>query len=208
MSVPKGKRKLSRFEAQHNYYKLRDAITELMLLDFGFSEKKYRESIDYYRRSHESAENIDEVVERFEKKCDSFNKWFIDRECDAVLDILRKIQTEFTLGNSIYPSETPAKLAEFITRRKHMNNAIAYCYALKQEINYIIKTLPVDMNKAERFDEAINEEIKLLKGVRQADNRFLKSRRPEDSALILQIAEAAESIMDIIHKLGSIETKK
>lgn len=207
MSVPKGRRKLSRFEALHNFYKLRDAVTDLMLRDFGFSEEKYRETIEWYRRSHESAEDVDAVVARYEKKCEAFNKWFIDKECDAVLEILRTIENEFTLANSVYPSETPAKLAEFITRRHHMNNAIGSCYMLKQEINYIIRTLPVDMNKYERFDEEINHQIKLYKGVRQADNRFLKTKKPEDSNLIREIAGAIEKVMDIIDRISKTEIK-
>lgn len=108
MSVPKGRRRQSRFEAQHHYYRLRDDVTLLMLQDFGFSEEKYRESIERYRQCHAAADNIDEVVARFEKKCEAFNKWFIDRECDAVLEMLRTIESEFTQGNSIHPSDTPA----------------------------------------------------------------------------------------------------
>ena len=205
MSVPKGRRKLSRFEAQHNFYKLRDAVTDLMLLDFGFSETKYREQIERYRQNNAAAENVDAVVERYEKKCDAFNKWFVDKECDAVLDILRRIENEFTLANSVYPADTPAKLAEFITRRQHMNEAIGSCYMLKQEIQYIIRTLPVDMNKYERFDESINHQIKLYKGVRQADNRFLKMKKPEDSNLIREMAAVIEKVMDIIDRISSTE---
>ena len=207
MSVPKGRRKLSRFEAQHNFFRLRDEVTTLMLLDFGFSEKRYRETIDWYRRSHEAAEDVEDVVARYEKKCEAFNKWFIDKECDAVLEILRTIENEFTLANSVYPSETPAKLAEFITRRHHMNKAIGSCYMLKQELQYIIRTLPVDMNKYERFDEAINHQIKLYKGVRQADNRFLKTKNPEDNALIREVTVVIEKIMDFADRISRTEIK-
>ena len=207
MSVPKGRRNLSRFEAQHNFYKLRSAVTELALLDFGFSEKKYREQIEYYRRSKSGAEDVDAVVERYEKKCEAFNKWFIDQETEAVISILRQIENEFTLANSVFPSDTPAKLSEFIVRRYHMNKAIGSCYMLKQEINYVIRTLPVDINKAERFDEAINKQIKLYKGVRQADNRFLKTKKPEDSAFIHAVADAADRIMNIIDRISKTEIK-
>ena len=176
MGVPKGRRKESRFEAQHHYYRLRQEITTLMLLDFGFSEEKYRKGIERYREAHKAAPNVDEVVARYEKKCESFKKWFIDKECDAVLEILRRIECEFTAGNSIYPSETPAKIMEFCERRKHVDEAIAQCYVLKQELNYIIRTLPVDLNKYERFAVEIDKQIALYKGVRQSDNRVLKQK--------------------------------
>ena len=176
MSVPKGRRKESRFEAQHHYYKLRQEVTNLMLLDFGFCKEKYEKSIQKYRESHALSNNVEEVVARYKKKCDSFNKWFIDKECEAVLEILRNIECEFSIGNSIYPSETPAKIMEFCERRKHIDNAIAQCFALKQELNYIIRTLPVDINKYERFAIEIDKQIALYKGVRQADNRLIKEK--------------------------------
>ena len=177
MSVPKGKRKESKFEAQHHFYRLRADITNLMLLDFGFSEEKYRKSIERYRETHANAENVDEVVARYQKKCDSFKKWFIDRECSAVLEALQRIGSEFTIGNSIYPSETPAKVMEFCERRKPMDEAIAQCYVLKQELQYIISTLPVDINKYERVAVEIDRQIALYKGVRQSDNRLLKQKQ-------------------------------
>ena len=176
MGVPKGRRKESRFEAQHHYFRLRSEVTNLMLLDFGFSAEKYRKSIERYREIHKAAQNVNEIVDRYEKKCKSFTKWFIDKECDAVLEILRKIECEFTAGNSIYPSETPAKVMEFCERRKHIDEAIAQCYVLKQELHYIIRTLPVDLNKYERFAVEIDKQIALYKGVRQSDNRLLKQK--------------------------------
>ena len=180
MSVPKGKRKESRFEAQHHFYRLRADVTNLMLLDFGFSEEKYRKHIERYQETHAQAENVDEVVARYQKKCDSFKKWFIDRECDAVLEILRRIESEFTAGNSIYPSETPAKVMEFCERRKHIDEAIAQCYVLKQELQYVISSLPVNINKYERLSVDIDKQIALYKGVRQSDNRLLK-QKPDKS---------------------------
>lgn len=175
-SVPKGRQKESRFEARHHFFQLRDAVTTLMLLDFGFSEEKYQKGIERYRQTHSSAANVDEVVERYRKKCESFKKWFIDKECDAVLEILRRIESEFTAGNSIFPSETPAKLMEFCERRKHVDEAIAQCYVLKQELQYIIRNLPVDLNKYERFADEIDKQIALYKGVRQSDNRLIKNK--------------------------------
>ena len=207
MSVPKGRRRQSRFEAQHHYYKLRDEVTMLMLLDFGFSEEKYRESIERYRHCHEAADNVDEVVARYEKKCEAFTKWFIDKECDAVLEMLRTIESEFTQGNSVYPSDTPAKLIEFVTRRQHMNNAIAECYVLKQEINYIIRTLPVDKNKFKRFGEAIDKQIALYKGVRQSDNRFLRKER-KNNTLVRETASIIDAIADLLNKIEQSETKE
>ena len=193
MSVPKGKRNLSRFEAQHHFYQLRAAVTELVLNDFGFSQEKYLSKMEKYRHDHQASANVDEVVERWEKKNDSFVRWFIDEEAKEILDLLREIERNFTLGNSIYPGDSPAKIFEFIERRKYMNRAIGLCYTLKQEINYVLRTLPVDINKFERFAISIDEQIKLYKGVRQADNRLLKSKRGKGL-----VEQKATSVFDVV----------
>ena len=208
MSVPKGRQKPSRFEVSHHFYKLRRETTTLVLLDFGFSEEKYRKAIERYRECHAGTDNVDEVVARYEKKCETFNRRFIDQEGDRVISLLSEISREFTMGNSVYPSETPAKIVEFVIRRYHMNRAIGLCYALKQEINFIFETLPVNLDKAERFDDAINEQIRLYKGVRQADNRFLKKKEGKEDKIIVQLADAIETIGSIARSIGTMEIRK
>jgi len=61
MSVPKGKRKESRFEAQHHFFKVRTEVTSLALNDFGFSEEKYRAMMERYRAAHATAPNIEDM---------------------------------------------------------------------------------------------------------------------------------------------------
>ena len=211
MSVPKGRRQESRFEAQHQFYKLRHEVTNLVLNDFGFSERKYRQKMEKYRNDHSKDQNIDDVVARWETKNESFKRWFIDEEGRAVIDLMREIEREFTVGNSIYPSETPAKLLEFLTRRWHINKAIGLCYSLKQELNYVIRTLPVDINKFERFAVLIDQQIALYKGVRQADNRLIKPRhqKPEGKPRTIEgeITKVFDGIAAIIRKAGRMEQR-
>jgi len=176
MSVPAGRRKESKFEAWHHFYKLRKEVTILMLLDFGFSPEKYDKQVEKYRHDHANCENVDEVVSRWKKKAENFSAWYIDEECKAILDILREIQKEFTIANSIFPSETDAKISEYCERRKHLNEAIGLCFALKQEIQAVIEALPVDINKYKRFVNLADEQIALFKGIRKSDNRFLKPK--------------------------------
>jgi len=206
MSVPKGRRQESRFEAQHNFYKVRGEVTALVLNDFGFSEEKYRKKMEKYRAAHSKDANIDDIVARWERKNEAFKKWYIDEEGRAVLDIMREIEKAFTTGNSIFPSETPAKVLEFLVRRWYMNRAIGLCYALKQELNYIIRTLPVDINKYERFAEMIDRQIALYKGVRQADNRLIKPRKPQKARTIEgEATRLFDSLANIIRKIAKTE---
>lgn len=110
------------------------------------------------------------------------------------------------MANSIYPSETHAKLLEFLTRRFYMNKAIGLCYSLKQEIQYVIRTLPVDINKYERFAIEIDKQIALYKGVRLADNRLIKPKKgTKHESLSDCVSKTFDGIASIIRKIGRIE---
>lgn len=174
--VPKSRRSESPFEAHHQLIKLRKSITELLFNKFGFSEEKYKKQIDHYYESHKTNSNIDEIMERYNKRLSNYVGWFIDKERDAVMDMIRKIESEFVFGNSIYISDTPAKEDEFRERRTHINAAISGCYVLKHEIQYIIMSLPVDINKYKTYAENLEKQIALFKGVRKADNKRLRPR--------------------------------
>ena len=180
----------------------------LLLNDFGFSEDKYLAKIERYRQSHLNAENVEEVVKRWRAKNDSFNRWFIDEEGRKIIEIMREINQNFTMGNSIYPSDTPSKLFEFVERRKYMNRAIGLCYALKQEIQYVLRVLPVDMNKFERFAEAIDKQIALYKGVRKADNNLLKKRKGKPNELESKATTIYDLVATAIREIGKAEEEE
>ena len=212
MAVPKGRRSESRFEASHHFYGLRREVTELILNDFGYSHNKAQKKIDRYRKAHEKDQDVEEIVGKLQKKTESFEGWFIDEEARAILELLRKIEREFTVGNSIYPSDSPARIVEFLIRRYHVNNAIGLCYSLKQEINYVIRTLPVDINKYERFAVLIDEQVNLYKGVRQADNRLIKPQKDKSGkvadTLDRDVIKAFDAVASAIRKIGRVEAIK
>ena len=173
-NVPKSRRKATRFETQHNLIKLRDEITKICVQDFGFSYEKCKARRDNYMQQFQKLSNIDDIMKRYDTKLESFNRWFIDKECEVILDMIREITKEFTLGNSIYP-DGPAIFYEYIKRRKHMSTCIGSCYALKQELQYVLRILPVDINKYKPISRLIDKQINLIKGVRRADNRFVSA---------------------------------
>ena len=178
----------------------------MILNDFGFSFDKQEKKRQKFAESHQNASNLDEIMERWHTKNDSFIRWFIDEEGKAIMDIMRNIQREFTIGNSIFPSETPARLFEFLERRKHINNAIGQCYALKQEINYVIRTLPVDMNRYVHFAEEIDIQINLFKGVRKADNRLIKPKHEiKEGSLNDHMNKMLTELNSLMLRLGELE---
>lgn len=172
-NVVKSKRQKTQFEANHNLIKLHDEVTKMCFNRFGFSVNRSEKNREKYRQQCKDLPNSDELMQMYDEKTSMFNDWFIKRECCKVMDIFDNLYTEFTLGNSIYPSHV-SLLLEYLERRRHMDNAIGLCYCLRNEVNYIARTITADKNKYKNISELIEAQIKLIKGVRQSDNRFLK----------------------------------
>lgn len=179
MSVPKSKRNESDFETQHNLKKIRDEVTFLMMNNFGYSDYQFQKQIDAFKSKQPWGEDkTNEIVDRWIQKRKMVNEWFIEKERDAVIDILRQMQTEFSIANSIYPSpDTIAQYSEYIERRLHMDKAIGYCFTLITELQYIKDSIPADLNLYDGLIAMIEKQVNLFKGVRQSDNRFLKDKK-------------------------------
>lgn len=171
MSVLKSKRKESQFEVFHHLYKMRKEVTDLLLRDFGYdyerSVKKIEKSFGG-RKPEELSEDEKTRYEYVTSKNESFAQWFILDERKVITDCLRDITKEVFIANSIYPMY----MEELVERRLHQDLAIGQCYRLTQELQYVIETLPVNVNKYLRFAEMIQKEIDLLKGWRKSDNKY------------------------------------
>lgn len=174
MTVLKSKRKESQFEVFHHLTRLRRDITNLLLFDFGFDINKAIKELEkrFGGRSYEQLN--DEEKEQYNKEFErlkAFAEWFIPLEREAIVNFLREINTNVYDANNLYPT----CVSELEERRKHQDIAIGLCYALTQELQYVIESLPVNINKYTPFAEAIQKEINLIKGWRKSDNKFKKA---------------------------------
>jgi hypothetical protein len=173
MSVPKGKRKESEFEVFIHFYRMRKDITDLLLRDFGYKEKKQEKYIEKMFGGIPYEEMNDVQKEHYNKakeKTEAFHDWYIVEQRETIMRCLRRINQHIFMANSIYPQYE----SELIERRIEQDRAIRECNVLIQELQYIINTLPVDVNKYVRFSDAIQREINLIKGRRKSDNKFKK----------------------------------
>lgn len=187
MSVPVHKRKQSPFEARDYVIKMRKEVTKLILQDFGYRSDRYVRYIDKAFKHRPYNELSKEEKERYDylyNKLISFNKWFIKDERKVVVDCLRNVIKEVNLANKIYPT----CFYELKQRRLHMELAMGYCLNLTQELQYIIETLPVDINKYRHFAEMIDTEIDLLEGWRKSDNKTFKTIIKERELLLRAIS--------------------
>ena len=179
-NVPKSRRKKHDFEAAKEMKALRKDMTEIIINDFGYDAERYQRMIDRYLEAHKNNVNIEQSISRMQIKHDGFYEKFIEKETADVLNMWRNIVSEFEMGNSIFPSgET--KFAEYCERRLHFDRCVGHLKTLRAEMQYIAETLPVDKNKYDNLGERIKSLTAIVKGVRQASNKFLKAKtgRPD-----------------------------
>jgi hypothetical protein len=155
VSVLKNKRGLSKLEFYHNARKLRKDITELLLRDFGVKDK--------IRKIKTEDKTEVTVIE-------GYPDWLIEEFRKNIMIILRNLMMNITAGNTIYPTT----VSEMETRRRYQTAAIINCEQLLQEMHYCEDILPVHVTKFLPYVDAIEFEIKLLKGWRKANNKINK----------------------------------
>lgn len=172
MSVLKANRKPSPFEVEHHAYKVRTVITDLALRKFGLKEYEERPKPEAYERwSQQQKDGYDRGVQKRKERFEAFVEWFIPDEQKAIIQITRDMVHEIFLANEICPQF----ISECDERRIHQDLALGYCENLIQELQYIITTLPVNIEKYENITNMIMQEQALIKGWRKSDNKIRKS---------------------------------
>lgn len=171
MSVLKANQKPSPFEVEHHAYKIRTVITDLALRKFGLKEYAEKPKPETYSKwSQQQKDGYDKSVGKNKERYEAFIEWFIPDEQKSILNLCRNMIHEIFLANEIYPQH----LCECDERRLHQDLAIGYCENLIQELQYVITTLHVNIEKYETITKMIVHEQNLIKGWRKSDNKVRK----------------------------------
>lgn len=171
MSVLKANQKPSPFEVEHHAYKIRTVITDLALRKFGLKEYAEKPKPETYSKwSQQQKDGYDKSVAKNKERYEAFIEWFIPDEQKSILNLCRNMIHEIFLANEIYPQH----LCECDERRLHQDLAIGYCENLIQELQYVITTLYVNIEKYETITKMIVHEQNLIKGWRKSDNKVRK----------------------------------
>lgn len=179
MSVLKANRKPSPFEVIHHAYKVRTVITDLALRKFGLKEYIPKPRPQGYDKWDErQREGYEKSVRKNIERYNAFVEWFIPDEQKAILQLMRSMIHEIFLANEIHPQF----LYECDERRKHQDLALGFCENLIQELQYVISTLPVNVEKYEDITNMILQEQALIKGWRKSDNKIRKSIADKESS--------------------------
>jgi len=172
MSVPLSKRKTSSMEFYHNAIVLRREVTKLLMRDFGI--KNFHRNIKFVGKMEDFSLEDRQIVEGIFDNygidgdfLDVYPSWLIDKFRSYVMDVLKDLMINITKANSIYATN----IYECNVRRNYQNEAIADCFCLLEEFQYIISVVPVNAEKYMPYVELIDKEIALLKGWRKSDHK-------------------------------------
>jgi hypothetical protein len=125
----------------------------LLLRDFGVRDKV---------RKIKTEDNMELTI------IEEFPNWLIVEFRQNVLRILHNLMMNITAGNTIYP----AIPEEVVVRRQYQTAAIVNCEQLLQDLMYCSDALPLGLEKFMPFVDAVEFEIRLLKGWRKSTNKM------------------------------------
>lgn len=154
MSVPVGRRNLSRFEVLYNATKLNDEITSLALRSFGVysrnspMRKKYQNLV----RHSKNEAYVDSIIERYK---------------EDLLTSAQNVEINLRLAKSTYPTD----LDSFSKRQDYKYLALDECKNIKFILHLIACQFRVDLNVFKNPYETLSTEMKLIKGWIRSDNR-------------------------------------
>ena len=176
MSVIRARRSMSDLEFYHRALKIDTELTNLLLKDFGIRDKV--RDIKYYcdikKMSEDDKETLLHIAEKYkldDKIIEAYPMWLIEHYRETILRDLDDLFYNITQGNTIYPRSKD----EWEEKRKYQTKAIANCSNILHTLQRLSNILPINANKFSRYIDMIDEEIKLLRGWRKANNRMLKT---------------------------------
>lgn len=175
MSVLKNLRGLSEMQFYKTAIGIRKELTVWLLRDFG--AKRNVKSVNQVVKniSPEDQKIVDDIFAKYGKTSNhtyksEYPEWFVDFERRIISENLAELVTNITEANSIYPNY----MFEWDLRRGFQDKAVANCYRLYQELQYIVSLFPTDLNRFVELLDDVEKEVQLLKGWRQSDNKKRK----------------------------------
>lgn len=172
--IPKSKRAWSKLEAADKALDLRKKLNRELLMSFGLSDKHFEAAIKAQTKWVKDEKEKQALEETIRGAYEGYLPWYLGRHRDRVDDLCCDICQAIREANSIWPTY----FFEYQDRRQCWNSAIKDCGALQDELQYIAESLPSDKNRFCGVVLEVDDLVKMLKKLRQSDNRFLKYLKP------------------------------
>lgn len=174
--IPPSKRSKSDLKAQSFCYDIRKKITAELMASFGYSEKRMDAHIRKITNYIKDADEKKRRADHLRAMEDDFDMWYIEQERVRILNLTQNISGHIRGANSIWPEYW----CEYFERRLEWDRALADCNRLQDELQYIAEVLPADKNKYTRIVLDIEALFKMIKALRQSDNRFKKHLKDQE----------------------------
>lgn len=151
----------------HDAFAIRTAVTKLAENRFYMSETKIDTVIS------NALKFVDDPDKKLamEKKMHQYFDTQVSRITERALDFACNIANHLQIANTIFPNY----MSEWEERRVELDRAMGCCNALQSELQYAGECLYADLNKYTKLVLEIQKEFNMIKSLRQADNRFLKT---------------------------------
>lgn len=171
MSVPKSKRKESKFKVFEVFSKMYNCIVFFIAKDFGI-KRIVRDSFVVFT---DGAKMVDEDLYIFKDICQRYNicyeeeypLWLLDKFRNNLFDHLDNCRFYIIAGNSIYPNTE----YEYNLRREYCHKAIIECQYVLNTFQQILNILPVNIEKYDSMVRMIDEELTLLREWKKSTNK-------------------------------------
>lgn len=156
MSVIKAKQRPTQYEPYIKAITLRRELTALMVRDFGYKPKPVS---TYFKSGKKKPPKQYETDCQKRQKEEEFFFWFCDNERDYITDLLRRLSHSIQMTVSIGEPQSKRELDDKVS---YYNEVIGTLESLYNELQYIIETLPVDINKYTSYSDSIDSLIDIF----------------------------------------------
>lgn len=171
MSIPKHERTPSRLEAQHLARKISLEITSELARTFGYSKAKFEKHVETMTKYLPPGPDREQAAAQIREQEQDFNLWLIEQERKRMYDLSREIPLHLRAANSIWPSCQ----MELDARRLELDRAIAACWKLQDELQYVAEAIPADFNKYTGIVLEIDKLVAYIKNLRKSDAKRFKA---------------------------------
>ena len=171
MSIPKHERAPSRLDAQHMARKISMEITTELARTFGYSKAKFEKRVETMTKYLPPGPDREKAAAQIREQEQGFNLWLIEQERRRMHDLSREIPLHLRAANSIWPSCQ----MELDARRLELDKAIAACWKLQDELQYVAETIPADFNKYTGIVLEIDKLVAYIKNLRKSDAKRFKA---------------------------------
>lgn len=145
-------------------------VTTELARTFGYSRTKFEKHLEAMTKYIPAGPEREKAVAQIREQEQDFNLWLIEQERKRMHDLSRDIPLHLRAANSIWPS---CQL-ELDARRLELDKAIAACWMLMDELQYVAEALPADFNKFTKLALKIEELVNKIKALRKSDAKRFK----------------------------------